>query len=437
MDHHTVAFHLHVLRTCQATWKGAPLPMATPPGARYPYVYPRDLAAVARAYYRLKGVEHDEAVSRELHAAADFLLATQGEDGLWGQRYDLQGRDRSIYPQEDNAAHAVAVLARHVRHERRRGRVSEIEGEALHAIERGLQAARQRVYRKGINLFYSTTSIHESAMEKGYTLWTNGAYRDAYRLAAEAYDVSGAQDKAREWEGRLRRLEENVARHFVQEGAWIRALTPDGRFDRRPDVTLLAPHYFGFEHLGEAASDRAAERVEKELWDPDLGLLQRYLPFREDPAVHLHAGNGPWLAYSAWLAQRHAAKGRTGRAVELSRRILDLATREGHLPEHVSTRERFLDFMEHEWETGLDFRKEFDPEILLPGVTFSEILEEANKMAAAYRNASEEAERAGDGVIRFATPLAWTHAEVAVALGMLGPHAPKATKAGHGQHLPA
>ena len=418
-----MAFHLGVVRTCQATWKGAPLPMATPPGARYPYVYPRDLAAVARAYYRLKELEQDEAVSRELQSAAGFLVEAQGPNGLWGQRYDLQARDRSIYWQEDNTAHAVAVLARHVRHERRRGRVSPIERDALQAMERGLEASKQLVYRKGINLFYSTTSVHESQMEKGYTLWTNGAYRDAYRLAAEAFQVVGRDDRSAFWDGRLRRLEENLARHFVQEGAWIRGLTADGRFDRRPDVTLLAPHYFGFEHLGEQAAERAADRVEKELWDPDLGLLQRYLPFREDPAVHLHAGNGPWLAYSAWLAQRHAAKGRVERARELVRRILDFATPEGLLPEHVSTKERFLDFMEHEWETGLDFRKEFDPEILLPNVTFSEILLETNKMSAAYQRAAEEAERAGDGVIRFATPLAWTHAEVAVALGLMGPHA--------------
>ena len=429
MDLLSVRSHLEVLKTCQADWKGARLPMATPPGARYPYVYPRDLAAIARAHDRLEGVRDEEAVARELHAAADFLLATQGKDGLWGQRYDLHARDRSIYPQEDNTAHATAVLARHIRHERRCGRVSAIEKETLHAIERGLEGARHRVYRKGINLFYSTTSIHESAMEKGYTLWTNGAYRDAYRLAAEAFRAAGRDEHAEAWERRLLRLEENLARHFIQDGAWIRALTADGRFDRRPDVTLLSPHYFGFEHLGEAAAERAADRVEKELWDPDVGLLQRYLPFREDPAVHLHAGNGPWLAYSAWLAQRHAAKGRIERAQGIVTQILQLATPEGWLPEHVSTRERFLDFMEHEWETGLDYRKEFDPDILLPGVTFSQVLEEANKMHAAYQHAAAEAERAGDGIIRFATPLAWTHAEVAVALGLLARAAPRPREA--------
>lgn len=419
MDLNAVDFHLDVLRTCLAEWKGSPLPMASPPGTRYPYVYPRDLAAVARAQDRLEGFEDPRTVSRQLQAGAEFLLSVQHADGLWGQRYDLHGRDRSIYPQEDNTAHAVAVMARHVRHERRHGGTSSIERETLHAIERGLEAARHRVYRRGINLFFSTTSIHESAMETGYTLWTNGAYRDAYRLAAEAFRAAGRTEHAEAWERRVERLEENLARHFVQDGSWIRGLTAKGRFDRRPDVTLLSPHYFGFEHLAPGAAERAADRVEKELWDPDVGLLQRYLPFREDGAVHLHAGNGPWLAYSAWLAQRHVSLGRIDAARKIVAHILRFATAEGWLPEHVSTRERFQDFMENEWETGLDFRKEFDPEILLPGVTFTEILDEANKMKAAYERASVEADRAGDGVIRFATPLAWTHAEVAVALGAL------------------
>jgi GH15 family glucan-1,4-alpha-glucosidase len=415
-----VGFHLGVLETCQADWKGARLPMATPPGMRYPYVYPRDLAAIARAHDRLGGAHDEGRVARELQAAAAFLLEAQGPNGHWGQRYDLHARDKSIYPQEDNTAHAAAVLARHVRHERRQGRVSSIESEVLHAIERGLEAARRGVYRKGINLFYSTTSIHESAMEKGYTLWTNGAYRDAYRLAVEAFRAAGRIEHADAWERRLEALEANIGRHFVQDGVWIRALTGDGRFDRRPDVTLLAPYYFGFEHLDEAAAERAANRIEHELWDPDIGLLQRYLPFREDPAVHLHAGNGPWLAYSAWLAQRHAAQGRTDAAWDILERIMRFASPEGWLPEHVSTRERFYDFIEHEWETGLDYRKEFDPAILLPNVGFSEILEETNKMHKAYQRAAHDADRAGDGIIRFATPLAWTHAEVAVALGLLG-----------------
>ena len=419
MSHDAAARHLERLHGIHTAWRGHVVPLATPAGSRYPYVYPRDLAAIARAFDRIdaKGT----ASTRMLEGASAFLLATQGLDGAWGQRYDLDARDRSIYIQEDNTAHAIAVLARHVRHHRKEGRDAPHEAESIEAIRRGLAHARSAIYRKGINLYYSTTSIHESAIEEGYTLWTNGAYRDAYRLSVEAARLVGSNADAEKWHDQGERLDENIRRHFVQDGQWIRGLTARGRFDRRPDVTLLSPYYFQFEHLARDESDASAERVERELWDPDVGLLQRYLPFREDPHVHLHAGNGPWLAYTAWLAQRHAKNGRTKRAEEILRHIEAFAAADGGLPEHVSTRERFQDFMLHEWEPGLDFRKEFDPGILLPHVGFTTILEEAVRMRQAYDAAALESERAGDGIIRFATPLGWAHAEVAVAYAALAP----------------
>ena len=40
----------------------------------------------------------------------------------------------------------------------------------IDAIDRGAKYARNNFYRKGIHLFYSTTSIHESAIEKGYSI---------------------------------------------------------------------------------------------------------------------------------------------------------------------------------------------------------------------------------------------------------------------------
>lgn len=413
--------HLERLHGIHTAWRGHVVPLAAPLGSRYPYVYPRDLAAVARAFDR--SAAQGRASARMLEGAAAFLTATQSLDGGWGQRYDLDARDQSIYKQEDNTAHAVAVLARYVRHHRRTGAAAPEERAAMEAIERGLAHARASIYRKGINLYYSTTSVHESAIEQGYTLWTNGAYRDAYRLAVEAARLTGREQLAAKWDDQRTRLDENLRRHFVQDGQWIRALTAEGRFDRRPDITLLSPHYFQFEHLAPDEAEASAIRVERELWDPDLGLLQRYLPFREDPHVHLHAGNGPWLAYSAWLAQRHAARGRRRRAEELLALIERFATPDGALPEHVSTKERFEDFLVNEWETGLDFRKEFDPVLLLPHVRFSTILEEAVRMREAYARAAQEAERAGDGVIRFAAPLGWTHAEVAAAYALLDPPA--------------
>jgi len=39
-------------------------------------------------------------------------------------------------------------------------------------------------------------------------------------------------------------------------------------------------------------------------------------------------------------------------------------------------RQVFRDFIKSQWKTGLDFKKEFDPEILLPNLDFDKIVEE-------------------------------------------------------------
>ena len=82
---------------------------------------------------------------------------------------------------------------------------------------------------------------------------------------------------------------------------------------------------------------------------------------------------------------------------------------------------RFEAFTKTEWKTGLGFDKEFDKHILLEGVDFDKILEEANNMAAAYRETGsrcmfKDATQAEGGYIQFATPLMWSHVEYARAL---------------------
>jgi len=50
---------------------------------------------------------------------------------------------------------------------------------------------------------------------------------------------------------------------------------------------------------------KSVNYLEKQLNDPEFGMIMRYLPFYDDFAVHVHAGNGPWLQYTAVLAQYH------------------------------------------------------------------------------------------------------------------------------------
>ena len=77
--------------------------------------------------------------------------------------------------------------------------------------------------------------------------------------------------------------------------------------------------------------------------------------------------------------------------------------------------------MKREWQTGIDFQKEFYKPILLENCEFDHILEEANNMARSYEQTSKQCMFQDDassegGYIQFAAPLMWAHVEYARAL---------------------
>lgn len=402
------AHHLEVLARCSGPADCGDVPLATPPGTRYPYVYPRDLMGTARCMAALarRGVETKRALE-VLATSARFLQGVQAPDGSWTQRYRLDGRDVGIYRQEDNLAHGTIVLGLYERTARKLG--EEPAFDVVPPMERAWRLARQANWRPGVNLFFSTTTVHESAIEQGYTIWNNFAHRRATELLLKVLEERDdrRQDEVRAF---LEMFDANLARHFTLDAGLARRVTPVGRPDRRPDVTLLAPFYFDAHEVVGGAQDVAAGRVERELWDPDLGLVARYLPFTEDPTVHAHAGHGPWLAYSAMLAQYHARRGSKARARELLKLVAARAVGDGDLPEHLTTRERFLDFWDREWQTGRDFRKEFDEGILRDDVPFSRVVEELVNMRGEYERMRARVQE-GEEVLAFAAPLAWAHAE--------------------------
>ena len=146
-------------------------------------------------------------------------------------------------------------------------------------------------------------------------------------------------------------------------------------------------------------------------------MLQRYLPFIEDPDTHIHAGNGPWIQYTAMLAQYYFITGNLERGNEIMGIIDSYKSKEGYLCEHLTSPERFYEFKRLEWVSGHDYEKEFYPRILIEGTPYDNIVEELNHMKKAYENVERQAiGLESGGYITFATPLMWSHAEYAMAL---------------------
>jgi GH15 family glucan-1,4-alpha-glucosidase len=258
-------------------------------------------------------------------------------------------------------------------------------------------------------------------MEEGYTCWVNFWFLYAFSLAHEVAMLLDEKELISSTHLSFRKhFLHSVNELFMTGDRYVRRIDPQGNMDLRPDFTLLSPYYFGFLQYAPQM-ERSVRFLERQLWDPELGMIMRYLPFYKDFATHVHAGNGPWLQYSAILAQYHFWNGNQGRGNELLDLIDGYRNRDGEIPEHLSTCKRFEWFMEKEWRPGIDFQKEFHQPILSEGIDFDCILEEANNMARSYEETGKKCmitdSRAREGgYTQFAMPLMWSHVEYSRAL---------------------
>jgi CRP-like cAMP-binding protein len=423
-----VTAHLNIISECTIDTDSGSALLASLPGSRYPFVYPRDSACASRFLYALStsDLKSGDIAFRLLGEISRFIHNCQRDDGYWGQRYGINGNDKGIYKQEDNVAHGVTILCRYLLAAKKRDVNIHQFADMVESIKKGATYALRNYYRNEIHLFYSTTSIHESALEEGYSIWVNYAYLLMLWLIEDVckeYDLKGHFEE----EKNLRKgFETTIGNILSLSKRYVRRLKPDGVVDLRPDITLLSPFFFGTgmetEHFNNDESFvNTIHFVEDTLWDPHLGMLQRYLPFIEDPHTHIHAGNGPWLPYTAMLAQYYFYSGNLKRGNEIIDIIDTYKTKEGYLCEHLTTSERFNEFKRLEWNPGRDQEKEFDPETLVDNISYDNILEELNHMRNAYTDVEKQSSKVGDkGYITFATtfatPLMWAHAEYAMAL---------------------
>ncbi len=418
--------HMRIISRCTvSSEKYGRLLLASPPETRYPYVYPRDTSCAVQLFRRVVGSPAGYDAAGEafelMRSMAHFMRDVQAEDGSWGQRYNTAGEGRHIYSQEDNVAHGVSIIANYLLAAHRLKRDIIDRDGFIECISRALNHSVEKLYHKELNLFHSTTSIHESALESGYTCWVNFSFLYAFSLAHEIATLFHDEDSISPAYVKFRKhFLHSVSELFMIGDRYVRRINPQGTPDLRPDFTLLSPFYFGFLHY-KSQMRQSVSYLEKQLTDPEFGMIMRYLPFYDDFAVHVHAGNGPWLQYTAILAQYHFWSGNIRRGDELLSNIDRYRNDHGEIPEHLSTCKRFEWFIEKEWDPGRDFAKEFHQPILNTGVSFDCILEEANNMARSYKETGSECmipERSSQegGYIQFALPLMWSHVEYARAL---------------------
>jgi hypothetical protein len=116
------------------------------------------------------------------------------------------------------------------------------------------------------------------------------------------------------------------------------------------------------------------------------------------------------------LAQYYYKEGAIERGDAILNQIDKYSTEEGYIPEHLSTKRRFEEFVRLEWEVGLDAKKEFHPDILIPDLSYDFIVEELFFMKKSYDQIRKDITDGKKNIIHFAVPLMWSHVEYASAL---------------------
>ena len=307
--YHELEAHFKIIQSCSIeTDSGERLLLAARPESRYPYFYPRDGACASGllAYLSTSDLPVADDAYELLKSIASFVLKILRGDGYIGQRYSLSSEEKSVYKQEDNNAHGLIILCNYLLTAEARGESIQDIDRFLLSINNASQFAIKNYYRPEINLFHSTTSIHESALEEGFSCWTNFAYLKAFTLVSRVNDDLDTpdiiSDKILAFKSAFKH---NLFSIMVSNKRFLRRIDKRGNYDFKPDFTLLSPFYFGFGNEDKSLLDNSVSFLERQLWDPELGMIQRYLPFSGDIEIHTHAGNGPWLQYTAILAQYH------------------------------------------------------------------------------------------------------------------------------------
>ena len=246
--------HMDVILRCTVpSQRYERLLLASDPESRYPYVYPRDTSSAVQLFRRIveseKGYDAAETAFSLIRCMATFMRDVATDNGHWGQRYSLEGENKSLYKQEDNVAHAIAIICNYLLAAHRSGRDVPDLDRFLDVVDRGLSHAITTHFRRELNLFSSTTAIHESALETGFTLWVNFSYLYAFSLAHQVDAELDERDIIQREHLRFReRFLYAISELFIAGNRYIRRISPAGHFDFRPDITLLSPFYFGFFH---------------------------------------------------------------------------------------------------------------------------------------------------------------------------------------------
>lgn len=236
-------------------------------------------------------------------------------------------------------------------------------------------------------LVYSRRSIHEYfELEEGHEIWANSACCRGLFDASEIAKSLGKKE-AKLWRFRAENLKKNIYKKMLdkRKKIFVKVIRTSGKKILAPDISQLAPFYFDLIDSNEIL-ERTLKILRKTLWHRKLGGFLRFRFFEICKNWHWYTGgDGPFSVFTIIAAKMFRKIGNKKNYEECEKWIQKISTREGFLPERISLKKDYDEWKRNEFEFS---------ERILNGIKRAENLRAPIK-----------------GVMYWATPLGWAHAE--------------------------
>ncbi len=324
---------------------------ASPPGTRYPFIYPRDhsidiLGAIA-------GGLMDEAKK-----GLEFMLKSQKPSGEFSQRYDVDGNDAS-YKDLQIDGNGLILFALGKYFEATGGsffeEMADKEFVLKHweTIEKAVEFILMNKNEE-VDLIHTINSIHEyPAYEHGFEIYANSACCAGIFAAVK---MGQAIDKdVSKWETEAETIKEAILTRMYspRRRSFIKCIRVKDKSSNPigydafassvidVDAVEYSPAYFELINEYDVKNLATVKRIHENLWDKEIGGLNRY------PELwgRNNGGYGPWCHFTCQLANHYTAIDNHDMAEMYLGWVVEMA-HNYQLPEHISTIERFEMWLE-------------------------------------------------------------------------------------------
>jgi GH15 family glucan-1,4-alpha-glucosidase len=324
---------------------------ASPPGTRYPFIYPRDhsidiLGAIA-------GGLMDEAKK-----GLEFMLKSQKPSGEFSQRYDVDGNDAS-YKDLQIDGNGLILFALGKYFEATGGSFFEEMAdkefilEHWETIEKAVEFILMNKNEE-VDLIHTINSIHEyPAYEHGFEIYANSACCAGIFAAVK---MGQAIDKdVSKWETEAETIKDAILTRMYspRRRSFIKCIRVKDKSSNPigydafassvidVDAVEYSPAYFELINEYDVKNLATVKRIHENLWDKEIGGLNRY------PELwgRNNGGYGPWCHFTCQLANHYTAIDNHDMAEMYLGWVVEMA-HNYQLPEHISTIERFEMWLE-------------------------------------------------------------------------------------------